>query len=226
MKATFESWFAARTRGRAIEMVRQATRMLLPSVEELIACVNSAIAAKKDELERAFTRLHQLEREGDSLRRLIITELARGNLPIDERRSIARLTREVDWVADWCLEAGRLVRISQMNKVPEELRATALDMCKVVRDCVSNTQQCIDLLTDKRVEEALDAADRVERLEEEVDDLYRKARGLLSEISGPPEFTVGQVILLAEFMNAIENVADRCEDVCDQARVIAVSVST
>lgn len=225
MKATFESWFAARTRARAVEMVRQATRMLVPSMEELIACVNNATAGKKDELEKAFTRLHQVEREGDSLRRLIITELARRNLPVDERRSIMRLEREVDWVADWCLEAGRLVRQSPMNKLPEGLRLTTLDMCKVVKDCVSNVQQCIDLLTDKRVEEALDAADRVERLEEEVDDLYRKARALLSEIS-VPEFTVGQVVLLAEFMNAIENIADRCEGVCDQARVIAVSVST
>jgi uncharacterized protein Yka (UPF0111/DUF47 family) len=98
-------------------------------------------------------------------------------------------------------------------------------MCKVVKDCVSGVQQCIDLLTDKKVQEALDSADRVERLEEEVDDLYRNARGLLSEITGP-ELTVGQIILMAEFMDAIENIADRCEDVSDQARVIAVSVGT
>jgi predicted phosphate transport protein (TIGR00153 family) len=206
-------------------MVRQATRMLVPSVEELMACVNYAVAGKRDELESAFTRLHQLEREGDSLRRLIITELARGSLPVDERRSFMRLARQIDWVADWCLEAGRLVRQSPLNKLPDELRTTALDMCKVVKDCVGGVQQCIDLLTDKKVQEALDSADRVERLEEDVDDLYRKARGLLSEISGP-ELTVGQVILLAEFLDAVENIADRCEDVCDQARVIAVSVGT
>jgi len=225
MKATFESWFAARTRARAIEMVRQATRMLVPSVDELIACVNSAIAGNKDELERAFTRLHQVEREGDSLRRLIILEFARGNLPIDERRSFMRLERQIDWVADWCLEAGRLARLFPMNKVPQELRANTLDTCKVIRDCVLEVQRSIDLLTDKKVEEALDAADKVERLEEEADGLYRKGRGLLSEISGQ-EFTVGQVVLLAEFLDAIENIADRCEDTCDQARVIAVSVGT
>jgi len=225
MKSTFESWFAARTKARAIEMVRQATRMLVPSVEELMACVNYAVAGKREELESAFTRLHQLEREGDSLRRLIITELARGSLPVDERRSFMRLARQIDWVADWCLEAGRLVRQSPLSKLPEDLRRTALEMCKVVKDCVGGVQQCIDLLTDKKVQEALDSADRVERLEEEVDDLYRRARGLLSEISGP-ELTVGQVILLAEFLDAVENIADRCEDVCDQARVIAVSVGT
>jgi predicted phosphate transport protein (TIGR00153 family) len=206
-------------------MVRQATRMLVPSVEELMACVNYGVAGKREELESAFTRLHQLEREGDSLRRLIITELARGSLPVDERRSFMRLARQIDWVADWCLEAGRLVRQSPLSKLPEDLRRTALDMCKVVKDCVGGVQQCIDLLTDKKVQEALDSADRVERLEEEVDDLYRRARGLLSEISGP-ELTVGQVILLAEFLDAVENIADRCEDVCDQARVIAVSVGT
>jgi len=206
-------------------MIMQATKMLAPSVEELISCVNSAIAGRKEDLESAFARVHQLEREGDSLRRLIILELARGNLPIDERRSFMRLARQIDWVADWCLEAARLARICAMSKVPEALRGTALEMCKVVRDCVFEAQQCIHLLTDKKVQEALDAADKVERLEEEVDDLYRKARGLLSEISGP-ELTAGQVVLLAEFLDALENIADRYEDVCDQARVIAVSVST
>jgi predicted phosphate transport protein (TIGR00153 family) len=225
MKVSFESWFAARTKARAIEMIRQATRMLAPSVEELTACVNSASTGRRDDLESAFTRLHQLEREGDSLRRLIITELARGSLPVDERRSFMRLARQIDWVADWCLEAGRLARQSPLNKLSEGLRQTALEMCKVVKDCVSGVQQCIDLLTDKKVQEALDSADKVERLEEEMDDLYRKARGLLSEISGP-DLTVGQVVLVAEFMDAIENIADRCEDACDQARVIAVSVGT
>jgi len=225
MKVSFESWFAARTKARAIEMIRQASRMLVPSVEELVTCVNSAAAGRRDDLESAFTRLHQLEREGDSLRRLIITELARGSLPVDERRSFMRLARQIDDVADWCLEAGRIARQSPLNKLPEDLRQTALEMCKVIKDCVSSVQQCIDLLTDKKVQEALDSADKVERLEEEVDDLYRKARGLLSEISGP-ELTVGQVVLIAEFMDAIENIADRCEDVCDQARVIAVSVGT
>jgi len=225
MKATFESWFAARTRARAIEMVRQASKMLVPSVEELMVSVNSAIAGNKDETESAFARLHQLEREGDSLRRVIISEFARGNLPVDERRSFMRLARQVDWVADWCLESGRLVRLSPMNKLPQPFRLTFLDTCNVIRDCVTEVQRCIDLLTDKKVEEALDAADKVERLEEEADDLYRKSRGLLSELSSP-EFTVGQVILLAELMDAIENIADRCEDACDQARVIAVSVST
>jgi uncharacterized protein Yka (UPF0111/DUF47 family) len=136
-----------------------------------------------------------------------------------------RLERQIDWVADWCLEAGRLARQAPLNKVSESTRRTALEMCKVVKDCVTGVQQCIDLLTDKKVQEALDAADRVERLEEEVDDLYRNARGLLSEISGP-DLTVGQIILMAEFMDAVENIADRCEDVCDQARVIAVSVGT
>ena len=225
MKVTFESWFATRTKTRAIEMIRQAVKMLTPAVEGLTECVNSAATGRRDDLERAFARLHQLEREGDSLRRLIITDLARGSLPVDERRSFMRLERQIDWVADLCLEAGRIVRQSPLNKLSDEFRQTAFDMCKVIKECVMNVQQCIDLLMDKSVEEALDAADKVERLEEEVDDLYRNARGLLSEITGP-ELTVGQIILMAEFMDAIENIADRCEDVSDQARVIAVSVGT
>jgi uncharacterized protein Yka (UPF0111/DUF47 family) len=36
---------------------------------------------------------------------------------------------------------------------------------------------------------------------------------------------VGSMILLAEFLGAIENTADRCEDTCDQVRVMAVMLA-
>jgi len=65
----------------------------------------------------------------------------------------------------------------------------------------------------------------VENATEEVDDLYPKAMALLGNIS-VPEFTAGQVVLTAESMDAIDNVAGKCQDVCDQARAIAVSFAT
>jgi len=220
-----ETWSKTKTMPKAIEMVSKASKILIPCVEELMSCVNSAINGRKDDMDSAFAHLEQLEREGDGLRRVIINELAQGNLPVDERRSFMRLTRQVDWVADWCLEAGRLVSQFPIEQMSEEIGPTTLEMCKAVRDCVSETQRCVDLLTAKKVQEAFEAANSVESLEEKVDDLYRKTRDHLSKLSAP-EYTVGSVILLAKFFGAIENIADACENVCDQARVIAVSVGT
>jgi uncharacterized protein Yka (UPF0111/DUF47 family) len=61
-------------------------------------------------------------------------------------------------------------------------------------------------------------------LEEKVDDLHQKARGILKDIE-TDGIHVGSIILLSQFLEAIENTADRCEDACDQARVMVVTLS-
>jgi len=65
----------------------------------------------------------------------------------------------------------------------------------------------------------LKAADKVERLEEEVDALYENAR---KQLAKETEMKVGATIMLNQLLDAIETVADWCENVCDQVRIIIV----
>ena len=65
----------------------------------------------------------------------------------------------------------------------------------------------------------MQAADEVERLEENVDDLFEKSRQLLGR---ELNLSVGPAILINELYEAIEMVADWCEDACDQIRVIII----
>ena len=59
----------------------------------------------------------------------------------------------------------------------------------------------------------------VERLEEKVDDLHENARRLLAK---EEKLTVGAAVLMNELYDAVEMVADWCEDACDQVRIIIV----
>jgi len=68
-------------------------------------------------------------------------------------------------------------------------------------------------------EEALKAADDVEREEEKVDDIHEKARTLIGKEDLPK---AGVAILVSELFEALEMIADSCEDACDQVRVIMV----
>ena len=69
--------------------------------------------------------------------------------------------------------------------------------------------------------EAVNLANEVEMLEEEIDELYSVARGHLSSLEYP-EFTSGALILLNQFLDALETIADWCENTCDIVRAIAV----
>ncbi|MDH5791777.1 MAG: DUF47 family protein, partial [Candidatus Bathyarchaeota archaeon] len=89
-------------------------------------------------------------------------------------------------------------------------------------DCVIRLDDCIGKMIGKKLPEALAAADEVEALEEQIDGLYQQARRSLNGLGN--KVMTGPAILLSQFIDALENIADRCEDSCDEVRVIAVTM--
>ncbi|MEM3553470.1 MAG: DUF47 family protein, partial [Candidatus Bathyarchaeia archaeon] len=84
--------------------------------------------------------------------------------------------------------------------------------------CAIMLQRCINKIITKP-EEALQAADAVEREEEKVDDLHETARTLLGKENLQK---AGVAVLVGQLFEALEMIADACEDACDQVRVIMV----
>jgi len=85
----------------------------------------------------------------------------------------------------------------------------------MVRDCVEKLSE--------DPKEAMKLADTVESLEEKVDALYTEIRALYPKI----DFTKvnpGEVFLIGQLFDAIENITDWCENTIDQVRVLAVRV--
>jgi predicted phosphate transport protein (TIGR00153 family) len=224
MDLALESWLLARRTVKAMSLVVEHSKMTTVTVEQLSKCIQAAIEGKREELQRNFALVEQKEREADVLRRRIIEELARGELPVDERRGLMRLGRQIDWVTDWAHEASRILVLFDLSRIPKQIQHVALEMCSTVRDCTAQLTDCVQKLMDGAIEHTLKAADQVERLEEKVDKLYQKARSNLEDIQ-TDGIRVGAIILLSQFVEAIENTADRCEDSCDQVRVMAVTLS-
>lgn len=148
----------------------------------------------------------------------------RGELPIDERVGLMRLSRQIDWITDWAHEASRILVLFDLSRMPKQIQDVVQEMCLMVRDCTTLVTDCVQKLMDGAIEDTLKAADQVERLEEKVDKLYQNVRSNLKEIQ-TDGIRVGAIILLSQFTEAIENTSDRCEDSCDQARVMAVTLS-
>jgi predicted phosphate transport protein (TIGR00153 family) len=205
-------------------LVLEHSRMTTLAVEMLTKCIQNAIDGRKEDLQDSFKLLHQKEEEADVLRRRIIEELARGELPTDERAGLMRLGRQIDWITDWALEAGRILVLFDLSKMPKQVQDVISRMCETVAECTLKVAESVANLIDGEVDQSLQAADEVERLEERVDALYQEARGNLNDLK-VNRVTVGSMILLSEFLEAIENTADHCEDTCDQVRVMAVTLA-
>jgi predicted phosphate transport protein (TIGR00153 family) len=219
---SLESWLKTRRKVQSIQMTAEHAKSAIDASEHLQRCINYALEGKKAELARSFSTLQIKEREADGIKRRIIDELAKGDLPSNEREDLMRLARSIDQVIDWMNETGRILVEFDVYHMPSEVKAIIPDMIRTASRCVVSLNDCVYKLTERQFAEALTAADGVERLEEEMDALYQKGRGILGRLK---DVDVGQAILLSQFFDAMESVSDRCEDVCDEVRVIVVSIA-
>jgi len=211
-------WFEKRRETKAITVMQRHLATTMSAVEDLERAVKASVSNNEKETKAAINRVTSAEKEADKLRRIVMTELAGGELPPTDREDLMHLMKRVDMVADWSRESTRILSATPMQDVPDSLKKAAVEMVEGVRKCSTALRKCINSMAEKP-EEALKAADEVERLEENVDDLFENSRRLLAK---EERLKVGVAVLMNELFEAIEMAADACEDACDQVRVIVV----
>jgi len=214
-------WFAPKRGENVLKMVEEHLELTQNAVMDLYKMVEASANCLENDCKNFFESVSQLEMKADALRRTMVEELTKSEMFPEEREDLMELVRAVDWVADWAREAGRILVIIPFDKAPDEMKQAAFNMCKANVDCVGVLADCVRTLHEKNPTEALSLADKVEILEEELDELYSVARGHLANLEYPG-FSVGALILLNEFLDALETIADWCENTADIVRAIAV----
>lgn len=211
-------WFEKRKETKALGVVQRHLALTTGIVEDLEKAIHAAVSGDVKEMRRCIERVATSEREADVLRRKVMDEISTGELSPTDREDLMGLVKRVDMVADWNRESTRILGAIPMEYVPNTIKAEFSDMIKGVKACVISLQKCVNKMM-TRSEEALQAADEVEREEEKVDDIHEKARVLL----GKEDISrAGVAVLISQLFEAMEMIADSCEDVCDQVRVIMV----
>jgi len=214
-------WLGDYRNEEVLNLVREHLELTQKAVEGLYNMVSCA--CDDPEGKRAlYDRISELEMKADQLRRDMIFKLTERNIFPNERQDLMDLVRAVDWVADWSREAGRILVIIPFEKAPDEMKDAAQEMCKECVAGVTLLAECINELSRDRMK-ALALADQVEMIEEDIDEIYSKARRYLATLVYPG-FSRGALILLGEFLDAVETVADWCENTVDIVRAIAVRV--
>ena len=211
-------WFEKRREAKVLMLMQRHLATTMSIVEDLEKAVKAAASGNEEEMKLCIERVTSGEREADTLRREIMVELARGELPPEDREDLMHLTKRVDMVADWSRESTRILNATPIREVPKDLKKACVEMVEGVRECASALRKSVGRIAEKP-EEALRAADDVERQEEKVDDLYENARTLLGKTA---EMKVGVAVLTSQLLETIEMAPDWCENTCDQVRIIIV----
>ena len=214
-------WFGDKRMETVLGMVEDHLELTQNAVQALDKMVSSACDSEKEK-EEFYDEISDMEMKADELRRDMVIELTKRNIYPTEREDLMELVRAVDWVADWAREAGRILSIIPFERSPKEMKVAAQDMCQANIKCVSALAGSIESLR-KDSAKSITLADEVERIEEDIDELYSVARRHLATLKFEG-FTFGSLILLNMFLDAMETVADWCENTADIVRVIAVRV--
>jgi predicted phosphate transport protein (TIGR00153 family) len=213
-------WFAPKRGEVVLEMVEKHLELTKNAVISLHRMVEVAAECDEEKCKLEFLNISRMEMEADELRRNMVEELTKGEMFPEERDDLMELVRAVDWIADWSKEAGRILSIIPFDQAPGEIKESTLNMVRASVDCVKVLEIAIKTLP-RDPSKALSLADEVEILEETVDDLYAITREHFATLRFP-EFNTGSLILLNEFFNAVETMADWCEKTADVVRAIAV----
>jgi len=211
-------WFEKRRETKTLATVQRHLTLTTEIVEDLEKAAIAAVEHDNEEMRRSIERVTREEREADALRRKVMDEISKGELSPTDREDLMGLVKKVDMVADWSRESTRILGATPMQHVPKPIKTELLEMVRSVKECARSLQKCVNKMMTKP-EEALQAADIVEREEEKTDDIHERARILIGNEDIPK---AGVAVLISQLFEAIEMIADSCEDACDQVRIIMV----
>jgi len=211
-------WFEKRREIKTLETVQRHLALTTEIVEDLEKAAVAAVKHDNEEMHRSIERVTREEREADALRRKVMDEISKGELSPKDREDLMGLVKKVDMVADWSRESTRILGATPMQYVPKPIKTELLEIVRSVKECARSLQKCVNKMMTKP-EEALQAADIVEREEEKTDDVHERARILIGNEDIPK---AGVAVLISQLFEAIEMIADSCEDACDQVRIIMV----
>ncbi|WP_309492412.1 DUF47 domain-containing protein [Candidatus Hecatella orcuttiae] len=215
-------WLGRERDKKILELCKTHLKKILQVVEEMHKAFEAFHKLDRKGVDKCFNEVFEREKEADEIKRAILEELSKGLFHPINRDEIIRLTMTSDDIAAYAKAAARKLNfISPENLTPnlrEILKIFADNLLKITGD----VNAAFEALT-KKTNLAIQMSQRVENLEERIDDFRVE--------SVVPEFlswcndwkAVGQCLLLKEIIDEMENVADRCEDVADVIRDIALS---
>jgi predicted phosphate transport protein (TIGR00153 family) len=217
----FWEWLASRREKEVLKLYDQH----IDEITKVTNSVNNLLTAfregDKSLMENEWRIIFESERKADDIKRRIIRELSEEFVHPIDREELIRLILATDDIATFAREASRMALLYN-GKPPLDVAQVLLDIITRINESVMLIREAVSYLSiDKK--KTLEISDKIERLEEEVDDL--KHKGLSMILARCNETGISNCLLLKDILEYLENSADKTEDVANELRSIAVFTS-
>jgi predicted phosphate transport protein (TIGR00153 family) len=213
------SWISRRRREDLLRFYVEHVDYVVRVVEESRKVIDELAAGNAELVATYWNSVFELERRADEVKRRILAELASEAFHPIDREEIVRLVLTTDDVAAYAKAWSRRAVLYLPERVPEGIGRALREMAAKVEEAARYIRRAVEHLP-KDPRSVLEIANAIEGLEEAVDDIRHDVfREILRYCE---RGSVSRCLLLKEIMDSIENAADRCEDVADVLRGIAL----
>jgi predicted phosphate transport protein (TIGR00153 family) len=213
------SWISRRRREDLLKFYVEHVDYVVRVVEESRKVIDELVAGNAELVATYWNSVFELERKADEVKRRILAELASEAFHPIDREEIVRLVLTTDDVAAYAKAWSRRAVLYLPERVPEGIGRAFREMATKVEEATKYVRRAVEYLP-KDPRSVLEIANAIESLEEAVDDIRHDVfREILKYCE---RGRVSRCLLLKEIMDSIENAADRCEDVADVLRGIAL----
>lgn len=213
-------WFRKRRGSRAMQQTREHAKKVEDALVELDKAIAAMIAGKKPQAMEAIKRLDINETAADSIEDDIFEEISKGDMDPSARGDLMRLIRRVDSAADWAKAGSRNLEIliETRARIKPILWMRFKEVTKLNVDSGRVLRQSLEALgvSDARV---LRGRKEIDRFERQVDVLYYDLKKEMLRAVDDPK----AVVVLNDFLTALENASDSCAAAAEMLFIMVVS---
>ncbi len=213
------AWFERRRRTKVLDLTQEQITKALDTVTLLHQIMQHMSESKTEDAMQRFEQLYKEEKEVDMLRTDVFKELSKGTaLFTEHREDLMHLVKRLDTLADYVKDAARCVKILADSKIPNELWKQAVHTTGTLVECATALRASIEKIAEDPAA-AIKSAQKVEQIENEIDQDYIQNKSLLIKHSG--QANCGAITIFNDLFEFIEQAADMCADTADYIVILA-----
>jgi len=218
MVATW-SWIARTRQREIIEMYNKHIDKIIETVEHCLRMLEHYKVRDIENAKKEYDIVFEKEKEADDIKRQIIAELSKELFHPIDREELLRMILTTDDIAAYVKAMSRRLLLIINEEIEEEIIEDLMRMAARILNATKLIKEAAKKLIENP-KKALELADNIERLEEEVDEIRMEALEKVMKFCDKTRNSL--CIISKDLVDSLENASDRCEDTADVIRSIAL----
>lgn len=214
------SWISRSREKKALELYIEHVSKIVSIVDHALQAIRAHREGNWEKFSEEWRKVFDEEREADELKRRILAELAEGIFHPIDREEVVRLAITSDDIASYAKAWCRRIGFLRENGLPNALVDKLIEMASYVYESSKIILEASRELLAGHRNKVLELANKIESYEEKVDDLHVEA--LQEVLLYCNSAKTSNCMIAKEITDTIENAADKCEEVADVLRSIAL----